>query len=173
MDKKNVSIEKSIINELQECIQTLSPTELQFALTYKSKNFNATKTYLAVRPGVTVDTAKVNGCRMLKRTNVKKVVNLLSVQDVYSKSVSERDFLILQAHEDGMLARKSKQYGNSLKSIDQKARLRGLYNDVDTNADQYNIAVSQVIEQQNNVFIKPNSEDIDETIENEDDVVDI
>ena len=104
----------------------LKPLHKSIADAYIGNGFNGQAAYLKVRPKVTINTAKVNACRILAKPEVQEYI--LNKQDqTHVKTISSRDYLIKQAHRIGETAEQSEKLDTALKAIDSKAKLAGIY----------------------------------------------
>lgn len=124
---------------VQDRIKTeLNERHRKFAEIY-ADCLNATKAYLAVYPDVTVETAGVNGCKLLKNAKIDSYVKSLIAEEKTLRIASIEE---AQAVLTNILNNDSERTSDRINAIDKLFKSKGVYfegNKPDTNI---NVTVS-------------------------------
>jgi phage terminase small subunit len=128
----------------------LNDLESRFLSIYINNGFNATASYLLASPGVTYETAKTEGNRLLTKPHVQREFELRKLA-IKNKENIELGFLVqelksiiydikteeIERDQTGRITAKPDR-ANAIKAIDTLAKLAGLYTskvDVTSNGD--------------------------------------
>jgi phage terminase small subunit len=96
--EENIEVEKEL-NEIKE-VEELTEKQILFCI-YMAKYFNATKAYQKAY-GCDKITARVNGCKLLTKTNIQMTVNQLKQNEINQAMLSPSD--IFQRYLDIAMA---------------------------------------------------------------------
>jgi hypothetical protein len=133
-------------NVQDDPLKALTPFEADFVREYRNQGYNATKTYLKLKPDVQENTAKVNGCMLLQRPAVA-----LAVRQPVQSSKTTKDKLILDAERVSGKAEARQQYSAALKGIELQGRFIGAFDSEEQDASVYMQFLSKL--QANNMTV--------------------
>lgn len=133
----------------------LKPFESVFVSEYL-KTGNATKAYAEAHLGCKLTTARVNGCKMLKRANIQKALQREN-NKAFASASSSRENLLKEAEEISTEARKAGAFSAAVKGIEVRAKLNRLF-DAETPDSQGYVNLLQQLIIVNQPLSKPESE---------------
>jgi phage terminase small subunit len=113
----------------------LTPFEKAFKNRYL-KDFNATQSYLDVKPHVQYQTAKSEANKLLTRPHLQEAISK-ELDKGRVKTLHTKEYLTLEAHEIKNLAQSEKKYQTALNAVDLKAKINGIYREQETDLTSY------------------------------------
>jgi len=110
--------------------EKLTPLEEAFVAEYANTG-NGTKSYLAVRPKLSLKSAETSASRMLRNVRVQEALQQAR-HKVQDKSLPTRPEVLKRFVEYADGAEKEKQYGSAVNSMREFAKIEGLYSEPDS-----------------------------------------
>ena len=104
----------------------LSPLHTAFVQEYLANGFNGQQAYLKIKPNVTAKTANQQGYLLPNRPDIQEYIQDHQEKN-HVKTISSRDYLITKANRIGETAEQTAKLDTALKSVDQVAKLAGIY----------------------------------------------
>jgi hypothetical protein len=121
----------------------LSPLERRFSSEYFANSGNGTRAYLAAKPHVTRETAKVEASRLLTRPNVKAELERLNNEVTQSALVTRTEF-INRMQTLSSKAEKNKSYQPAINAAKEAAIVSGVYEREDDDASKFGVFINQI-----------------------------